>query len=350
MAGLIVGLVPALFAVIGLIIGIIKGFVKVQTWAGEYAVSALLTIAVGAILNAAGAPPVAAGIIVIILAVVLMFVCMILSKVFKRIVRRKMERRDEEMRKYGAVGVVNRIWGGLVLAIKGFTVGMIIVVPVFMFLDLAHIGDMQAALGLSGGYWGVVKKCALDFIVIGFLNIAIRHGFSNGISSSLWSLIVFGLAIGMAFMSYNLVFNTELFNGASTALSGTVSGWFGSMQIPEGIPLTVAKWIITAGMFLLLLIMVIFVSFFTSRVLSFARLGSAFYIADGILGALIMFIVTLGVLLLVGHILNPICDLEFMQPLSGYFESSTVAKYFYQQNLLSNMGLPAFIPLRDWLT
>lgn len=357
MAGLFLWLIPTLFAVIGLIIGLVKGFTRVQTWAGEYVVSAMLTIAIGAILNASGASPTVGGIVIIVCAVVFMLGCMGLSKLFQRIIRRSMEKRDEEMRKYGGVGVINRLWGGLVLAIKGFTIAMLIIVPVYIVLDLAHVESLQNSMAgvYGGGFWRGIKGVAFDFIVIGVMNIAIRHGFSNGISSSFWSLIVFGLAIGAGFMSYHLVFNSGLFASANAALGEVVLGWFGGVNLPgemqlDGIAVSIAKWMITAGLFLLLLIVVMLISFFVSRVLSFARLGSAFYVADGISGAIVMFIIFVGILLLLGCLVQPIADLDFMQPFTSYFNVSTVAKYFYQQNLLSSMGVPALIPLRDWLS
>lgn len=350
-AVLILVLVPALFALIGLVTGLVKGFTKVQTWAGEYVVSALLTIAVGAILKSAGLDPMISGIIVIVSAVAFMLICLGLSKLFQRIIRRSMEKRDDEMRKYGIVGVINRLWGGLVLAIKGFTIGLLIIVPVLVVLDLSQIESIRSSLGdlYASGLWATVKGSVFDFIIVGLMHIAIRHGFSNGISSSLWSLIVLGLAVGAGFMAYNLVFNSGLFDGANAALSNTVAGWFGEMKISEGLPLTIAKWIITAGLFVLLLIVVFLVSFFVSRVLSFARLGSAFYVADGLLGALVMFIISVAVVLFLGYIVNPVYDLPFMQPFTDYFGSSVVAKYFYTDNLLSAMGMPVLIPLRDWL-
>lgn len=351
MAGLIVLLVPVAFAAIGLIVGFVKGFTKVQTWAGEYVVSALLTIMMGTLLSTSGFGPVVEGITVIVTAVVLLLGCMGLSRLFKRIIRRSMEKRDEQMRKYGFVGALNRLWGGIVLAIKGFTIALLIIAPLFIVLDLAQIEAIRPMLNevFESGFWIFIKPVVFDFLVIGVINIAIRHGFSNGISSALWALIVLGLAVGAGFMSYNLVFNSGLFGSANEALAGTVASWFGEMQIPEGLPLTIAQWIITAGLFLLLLIVVFIVSFFVSRVLSFARLGSAFYVVDGIIGAIVLLAVFLALLLFVGYIVQPISDLEFMKPLNGYFELSTVAKFFYSENLLINMGVPVLIPLHDWL-
>ncbi len=353
MAVIFLVVIPALFAVIGLVVGLVKGFTEVQTWAGEYLVSALLTISVGVILKATGVGSTAAGIVVIIAAVLLLLLCIGLSGLFKRIIRHALERRDDEMRSYGAVGVINRIWGGVVLAIKGMMVAFIIIVPVFIVLDLAHITGLQSSLGglLGSGLWLNLKAVAFDFIILGFINIAVRHGFSNGISSSLWSLLVFGFAVGAGFIAYNLVFNSGLFNDASSAFANTVGGWFGGkLSLSEDVILTIARWIITAGLFVLLLVVVFLISFFVSRVLTFARLGSAFYVADGILGALVMLIITAGIILFIGYIVQPIYDLDFMQPFTSYFARSVVARYFYQDNLLVSMGMRAIIPLREWLT
>ena len=349
---IIIGIFIALFAVIGLIIGLIKGYIKVQTWAGEYLVSSLLTISLGAIFNAVGVDSMVSGIIVIIAAVLFLLGCMGLSKLIRNLISNSFAKRDEELRKYGAVGVINRIWGGIVLAIKGLIISLFIVVPILVALDLSQLSANMPAMAsvYDSALWYMIKPITFDFIVLGFLNIAIRHGFSNGISSALWGIIVFGLIVGAGFMSFNLVFNSGLFAGASASFGEVVAGWFGGFQLPEGIPTAIAQWIIVAGIFLLLTIIILLVSFFVSRVLVFARLGPAFYIVDGILGAIVLFILVTAVMLFIGFLVQPIYDLEFMAPLTSYFDMSTVARYFYQDNFLSLCGMPTLIPLRDWLT
>ena len=344
--------VVLLFTVIGLIVGLVKGFKQVNTWGGEYILAALATIGIGAILKKAEVPVKIASIVMLSVALLTLLLFFLLSTLIKKSISRSFEKREDDMRKLGGVGVINRIFGGISLMFKGLVISSAILVSALVVLDLSHIAAVKDALQgvYQGKFWLWFKPFIFDFIIIGIIHLAVRHGYSSGISSALWKLIVFALAIGAAFMAYGLVFRTEIFVSASDALSGKVSGWMSQFPVSEGATLNIAKWIITAGIFGLLLIVVAVVSFFVSRVLTFARVGSTFYVVDGVIGVILSIIITLGVMLFIGSIIAPVSDLEFMAPFTEYFTTSKFATYFYNDNLLLAFGMKPLIPLRDWLS
>lgn len=349
---IILGAVLALFVLIGFIAGLVKGYVKSLTWASEYVISALLTIVVSSALSKAGLPAYVVGAVAIGCAVILLLLCMGLCKMVKSIIQKSFKKRDEQFRRYGAAGVLNRLFGALTGAINAFAKFMMIVVPVLIVLEFAQISGLESTLSsvYESAFWYALKPVAFDLIIIGVMNLAIRHGFSKGIITSLWSLIVFALIVGAGFLSYHLVFGTETFSNASAALAEKVSGWFGNVEMLANLADTLAQWFITVGMFLLLLIVVLVTSFFMSRIISFSRLSDGFYIVDGIFGAIVALIIAVAVMLFIGYLIQPLYGLDFMQSFDSYFQSGYVAKYFYGNNLLTEMGMPVLLPLNEWLS
>lgn len=347
----ILGAVLALIILLGFIIGLVKGFTRVHTWAGEYVVSAMLTIAVSKILDSAGVPVVVAGSVTIVVAALLLLGCMGLFKLIKSLIQNSIDRCDEQFRKYGVVEVLNRVFGALALAIKAFTISMIFLVPVLIVLEAAQIKFLEDILAnvCESAFWYALKPVAFDLMVIGIINLAIRHGFSQGISSSLWSLIVIALTVGAGFLAYHLVFNTGTFANATSALADKLQGWF-KMEVLKNFTQSIAQWIIAAAISLLLLIVIAVASFFMSRAINFARLGTGFYVVDGIIGAFVALVISVAVMLFIGYVMSPLYGLDFMQHFDTYFQFSTVARYFYNNNLLIEAGVPVLIPLNEWLT
>lgn len=341
----ILGAVLALAVLIGFIIGLIRGFLKVQTWAGEYVVSALLTIAVSKILNIAGVSVVVAGSVTIVVAALLLLGCMGLFKLIKSLIQKSIGRR-----KGGVVKVINRTFGAIALAIKAFIICMIALAPILIVLDFVQIKVFASTFVeiFESAFWYALKPVAFDLIVIGIIHLAIRRGFLHGISSSLWSLIVIAMIVGMGLISYHLVFRTETFANSAVALADIVQGWF-KVEALKRFSHAIAQWILTAGMFVLLLILVLVASVFMSKAINRARLGTGFYLVDGIIGSVVAVAIAVAVMLFIGYLLSPLYGFDFMQPFDAYFESSMVAKYFYSNNLLIESGIPALIPLNEWL-
>ena len=346
------GAVLALVLLIGFIAGFVRGFVRVHTWAGEYLVSSLLTLTVSVILNKLGVPVIAAGAVTVVVAIALLLLCMWLSNIFKSLIQKSFDKRDEDLSNYGGVGVFNRIWGGVVVAIKAVTILLFIVVPALIVLDFAQISALQPILSpvYDSAFWYALKPVAFDLIVLGVMNLAIRHGFSKGVVTSLWTLLVLAFIVGAGILSYHLVFNSGLFNSAAAALTSKVVGWVGDIEMLKNITEVIARVIITVGLFALLFIVIIVVAFFMSRVISFARFSDGFYVADGILGAIVLLLLAVALMLFLGYLIQPLYGLDFMQPLDSYFQPGAVSSYFYKNNLLVEMGVPVLIPIRDWLS
>lgn len=80
------------------------------------------------------------------------------------------------------------------------------------------------------------------------------------------------------------------------------------------------------------------------------NLGKAFYVADGIIGAIVLYLIIIAAMLFIGAIIQPLQDFEFMKAFDNYFDTSTVAIYFYKSNLLIHMGLPEILPIAGWLS
>lgn len=347
------------FALIGLIIGLVKGFNKVSTWASDYAISATITIGVAAILKINGVAAKTAGIITLLLSAVTLILFVCLSRIMQKAIDRGMQKREDDLRSYGGLGVFNRIWGGLTLAIKGFVICAAILITCFFILDVAQLQRIWEGASrlytsvLGGGLWQNVKKVAADLLVIGIINLAIRQGFAKGIFTSLWGLLVLGLAVGGCALSYALVFKSGMFDSASAALGAKLFEKISASNIPQftaELAENVARWIITVGLSLVLIIIVAVLSALISRVIDFARFGSAFYFADGILGGAVGFIIAVALMLFLGAVFQPISDLPFMETFTSFFEYSSVAKFFYSDNLLIAFGMKELIPLRSWLT
>lgn len=335
------------FTVIGLIVGLVKGFKRVKSWGSDYLLSALSTIGIGAILKNCGIDTKIAGIVVLSCAIATLFLFMGLSALIRNLISRSFERREDDMRTFGWVGVINRIFGGFALAIKGFVIAAIVCVIVYVALDLTQIAPVKTALSsiYQGKIWISIKPYLFDLIILGIINLAVRHGYSSGISSALWSLIVLALLIGCGFAAYNMVFKSTLFDGAANSLSIKIGNRLPNIQ---NYSLTISKWIFTALIFIAFAIVTAIISFFASRVLTFARAGSAFYVADGILGSFVLTLIIVGVMMFVGFMIQPVYDLDFMKPLTDYFADSAVAKFFYTNNLLTGFGVPDLLPLRNW--
>lgn len=336
------------FTVAGLIIGLVKGFKNAKSWGSDFLLSALATVGTGAILKVCDVSEKIAGIIVFACAIAFILLFTGLSKLVRHILERKFEQREDDMQKLGSVGVVNRLFGGYALAVKGFVIAASLCGLVYTVIDLTQIESLKSALDsvYEGNVWQMIKPYIFDFIILGIINLAVRHGFSNGISSALWGLIVLGLIAGSGFAAYNLVFKTELFDGAAESLGVRLE----DMITNSDLSFTVAQWLWVVILFVLMAVAVGVTSFFVSRVITFARLGTAYGVVDGILGAIVLTVIFTGAILFLGFLLEPISDLKFMTPFTDYFDGSTFARFFYTDNILTGFGLPELLPLRDWIT
>lgn len=382
-------IVIAAFAVIGLITGLAKGFTNVKSWGNEFVLTAVITIPLGNVVaditwgNSKSGPALTLG-IVIAIAVVCLLILMLFSQCMRCNIASGIEKhkkyvsyqqhddvadneelileavynQDKKSYKHysevkfkqsgGGWGVWNRILGAITLAVKSaLTVSIAICVFLMMF-DLCglQIQGLELELLQTGVVWGFIKNYIFDFILIGVLMACIRCGFHSGISLALWSLVVIGLIAGAAYLSWHLVFNAGVFDNAAAAFNeNCVEGWFGNLTSMGSLnfsTLNIAKWIITAGLFVLFLVVVILIAIFGPRFIEGARSGATFRIVDGIIGAICAAALVFAVLLFVGGILGTASELDFMQNFNTYFEKSGFARFFYTDNPLVALGAIPF--------
>lgn len=348
----IIGAVLALLAVIGFIAGLFRGYAKVQSWAGEYVISTLITIGVGVILKRARVSAMVAGVVVIVCAVAFLLACAGVSKAVKSLICKSFKKCDEDFRDYGIAGIFNRILGAFALALKSIAICLVIIVPVLVVLDFVPISELENALAsvYNSAFWYALRPYVFDFLIVGVISFAMHRGFKRGIATSLFALLVFGLLVGAGFLSYYLVFNTGAFGSASASLAATVSRWVDNFESLKKISETIAKYIITTGVFLVMFIVIVIIAIFVSKAIKRARFGTGgFALVDGVIGAIVAILIAVAALLFLGYVLNPLYGLDFMKPFDVYFRSSAIARYFYQYNLLINGGVPV-IPLNLYPT
>lgn len=370
--------------VIGVIVGLVKGFTKVNSWGLEFLLSVALSVAVGGIFVNSAAESnegaISGGIITIIFAVVFvvafLFLFKLLRLIFSSLIKRKLEKaklstadasnseesddeddeddedEPEKVRKpsAGFVGFLNRIFGAVTLGIKCFVAVGAVASFVLVALDLTQLDFISSMADIyeSSVYLGF-KPLFMDCFIVGAIMIAIHCGYKSGISNALWSLVILGLVAAAGYASYNLAFHSEAFAPAIDSIANALIN-----MVPEGVSeanelfRTVAQCILTAGIFLLMLVIIILMSVFVPRLMEGLRENKVFYAIDGIIGAICSTVIVLGVLFGVGVVLQPIYDLPMLEKLTSYFADSKIATYFYDKNLLAMFGV--IVPIRDYLT
>lgn len=384
-----------LSCILGLIIGAIKGFISVSSRSVELLLSGILVIPV---IKAAfgqsegGTPALAALIITIVTVCVFMFAFMLLRFIFKRKIeyRKKlsyysqydeMEDNTEKIlsamgtddkkafkklssRKFrqsaGVWGVLDRVFGSVTLAIKGFVVAGLLSASLLMVLDFTRLAQEGGALFEFAGSiyvnqtWLYLKNYIFDFIIIGLIALSIKSGYSGGMFSSLWSLVVIAMIAGAGFLAFWLSFNAPDFISVAEKmnvhLSEALAGMSGTLEAIGLSTLTISKAIIGLIVFVLMLIAVILIAIFIPKLIDKARDSIIFRTIDGVFGAIILTALTVCALLLVGALANSLYEVEFMASFNTYFEASGVATYFYQKNLFYMYGIEIEIPIiKSWI-
>ena len=299
--------VVSLFTVIGAIVGAVKGFTNVKSWAVELLLTGAITIAVSGLVSSKTDGAVAA-IVSLSIAVALICAFMLVFAMLRKALNKKIEKRKElsyykqyderednteqilqaigtedknsynkltkkKFKQSGGVwSVLDRVFGAVCLALKGAVITGLIIAVALVILDFTRLpaegGKLFGLLGgiYQSGIWVFFKNYILDFIAIGLIILCIKNGFSSGISSSLWSLLVLGLIIGAGALSYYLAFNAQDFIAVAGNLEGKLAGVLeGAADILNAIGLStlkIAQLIIGTGMFLLMLVAVILIAVF----------------------------------------------------------------------------------------
>lgn len=375
----------------GAVVGALKGYTKVKSWAAEYLAAGILTIVFGAIIRknlpggGSGFSAVAPALITFAIAIVFILLFAVLSWRGRIFFEKGLERRKQlsYYRQYdqiednreqildaldvndkkaykkltkhkfkykgGVWTVLNRVFGGITSAIKCAVVSALIFSCVLAFVEFSHLAETGGALnGFLGdvygsGVWKFVRKYLMDMIVLGLLSLCIKTGFSSGISNAVWVLVVLGLIAFAGYASYYMVAKTTLFDSAAQALGGRLSGLLEKgADILEKIKLTdtkIAKIILGAGVFILMLIPIILAAVFVPQLIGRARESKIFGYADGVMGAIIVTALVFGILFVVGAVVDSLQSFGFMDVFNNYFVHSKLAVYMYGDNLLVSMGL-----------
>lgn len=381
----------ALFAVIGAVTGVAKGFTQVKSWAVEMLLAGVISIALSKLFSSKLDDETVKAIlslgICLVLVCLLMFVFVILRKrLSKSIEKRKQkwyyEHYDEiegnteqilsalgkedtktynklTKRKFrqsgGAWGVVDRVFGGVTLAIKGAVMSGIFFAVVLAVLDFSRLpaegGALYEALGgiYSSSIWAFFKNFIFDFLLVGILMVCIKSGYSSGISSAVWTLVVIGLIGGAGYLSFHLSTTVPSFVSVAGNLEAKLADKLdGVAGILEGVGLTTLKLceiLIGIGIFALMLVAVILIAVFVPRLIDRARDSVIVRSIDGVFGAIIFTAVCFGIIFMLGAVLKTIYEVQFMDVFNAYFEKSGIATWIYDKNPV-NLDLP----LKDLLT
>lgn len=381
----------ALFAVIGAVTGVAKGFTQVKSWAVEMLLAGVISIALSKLFSSKLDDGTVKAILSLGICLVLVCLLMLVFVILRKRLSKSIEKRKQKWyyehydeiegnteqilsalgkedtktynkltkRKFrqsgGAWGVVDRVFGGVTLAIKGAVMSGIFFAVVLAVLDFSRLpaegGALYEALGgiYSSSIWAFFKNFIFDFLLVGILMVCIKSGYSSGISSAVWTLVVIGLIGGAGYLSFHLSTTVPSFvsvaGNLETKLADKLAGVAG---ILEGVGLTTLKLceiLIGIGIFALMLVAVILIAVFVPRLIDRARDSVIVRSIDGVFGAIIFTAVCFGIIFMLGAVLKTIYEVQFMDVFNAYFEKSGIATWIYDKNPV-NLDLP----LKDLLT
>lgn len=384
------------FAGIGGLIGAFKGFTKVKSWGVEYLLVVLIGVPVaGLVTKKMQGSPLAGGFISLGIIIFLIVLFMAGFIVARKLLVKYFEKRKqynyyknyiqneqttaqilgaisvEDKKEYksllkmkkkqergGVWNILNRVFGGVTLAIKAAVIVSLIIICILVALDFTRLcsegGKLYSAFGkiYENGGWKFIKKHALDFIAVALLMLSVRSGYESGIVSSLWTFVLIGMIAGAGVLAWYFAFKVDDFIAAAEKLSQNTDGFFGkiasALSIVKMTPQKAAQLLIAILMFLLMLGAVIIIAVFAPKIIDKARDSKIFCIADGVLGAIAMTLLILAFVLVLGAVANSMHEAQFMGVFNAYFEKSSVATYFYDKNLLNSMGILNDLPFKNY--
>lgn len=381
-------------AAIGIIVGFALGYIRLSCWGGTVIGTALICFVVdrsGLVPSGSSAPW--HGLIMLGVALGTLLVLTIICALVRRYLVRRVavsqklsfyrqydekEANDERIlialdkgdkksyrkfssrrftRKRGVWGVVDRVFGAITLTINIFAAIAIVGALALIIIDAAQITVAKDALApvYNNALWqGEGSAIALDLIVITLMCMCIRSGYNGGILSALSVLIVIALIGGAGYLAYHMAFNTGLFDGAAqgfydSVLKNALSGFQANLDKFQLTPLTIGKIVITAGLFIVLLIPAIIISIFVPRAFDKIRGYQTVEAVDGAFGAVILTAVVFAVLVFLGAILWQVNDIQGFEVFNSYIERSHVANGLYGDNNVATFDFIVNLPLRTWL-
>ncbi|MGN1372593.1 MAG: hypothetical protein ACI4VK_00940 [Candidatus Coproplasma sp.] len=248
----------------------------------------------------------------------------------------------------GGWGVFNRILGFIVGGVEWLVAVGSIICALLLFIDLSGITLLQEneivqELLTSSVWTELGTKFVLDMLLVGGIVIAFKSGFNKGIFFLITPVVVIAMLGGFGYASWAIA-SSDACGGIVTSLQ---NGLLASlMSIDENLTKTIAMVIIAAVIFLLSLILVILVGIFLPKLIDKYRDNDAFYVIDGVLGAVVSIVLLLVVYIALGGIAYTINDLEFMAKFNSYEAASVFADAFYNYNPFAYLFTG--FPLHDW--
>ena len=246
----------------------------------------------------------------------------------------------------GAWGLVDGILGAVSGCFNALMGVGVVLLFLLLFVDLSGIGFLNNlfSASLSSACWsGLGRKLALDLPLVSTVALSLRIGYKSGISSVVGGAVVIVLLVLFAIASFSLA-SSEICAGAVEGLkNGLLSGVAGSLGSAAT---TVARVILGLIIFLLSLIIVIIVGIFLPKIIDKFRDNKVYNAIDGVLGAVILCVLTVMLLLVFGGIAATLSDLPFMDKLNGYADAAHFGDAIYRANPMAS-NFAAF-PLRGW--
>ncbi|MGN0824112.1 MAG: hypothetical protein ACI4MB_03480 [Candidatus Coproplasma sp.] len=268
------------------------------------------------------------------------------KKQYRKLRRKRRKIKDSS----GAWGVINRLLGFIAGGLDWLVAVGSICCIALIFVEVCGIGVIQdnaivQELLTSSGWVNLGSKFAIDILIIGTLVIAIRSGFNRGIFHLITPIVVIAMLAGFGYSSWAIA-SSSVCEGIVTSLKDGLLVQLTSIN--ADLSAIVAKVIITGVIFLLSLILVIITGIYLPKLLDKFRDNDAFYVLDGVLGAVFSLALLLAVYVALGGIAYTLNDLAFMSKFNSYEAQSAFANCFYAFNPLASVF--ANVPIRFWFT
>lgn len=273
------------------------------------------------------------------------------KKAYKKQVKRKIKDKS------GPWGVVDRIFGGITVALNAAMYFIIFICFVLIIVDFAQLPSLTSVFSgvLAGGLWvNVASKIALDLLFVTLVYVCIRQGYRSGISRAVLTLLLLAMVVFAGYLSYHLAFHTELFRSlAENAANGGMSSFASSVASVTsaiGIDATgAAQCVITALLFVVMLVVVIVLAVFLPHFVERFRTFKGFAVVDGILGAVVLSVIFIAIFMFAGAVLYSLHDAAALQSFNGYMQGS-LANSLYEYNPLVIWGVVDGLPFRGWFS
>ncbi|MGN0813084.1 MAG: hypothetical protein ACI4MQ_06230 [Candidatus Coproplasma sp.] len=266
----------------------------------------------------------------------------------KRQYRKLRRKRSKIKDSSGGWGVINRLLGFVVGGVEWLVAVGSIACALLLFIEFSGItvlqeNDIVKELLASEAWVNLGAKFALDMLLIGTLVIALKAGFNKGIFFLITPIVVIAMLGGFGYASWAIA-SSEACSGMVTSLQNGLLAQITSMD--ENISAIVAQVIIAAVIFLLSLILVIVTGILLPKLIDKYRDNDAFYVIDGVLGAIVSVVLLLAIYIALGGIAYTLNDLSFMAKFNSYEFKSIFANTFYSYNPFAYLF--SSLPIRSW--